>query len=610
FDQWNINIKKDNLGNVWTITDRWMVKFDGTEWKTWKTGDDYSSVNWISGFDIDSENTVWIHSRDGIGKIENDEYTIISSIVSGPPGGCVKVDPDQNIWFAIRFEGLYKYDRSTFINYSTENSCLPTNSILDISFDSNNKMWLASWGGLINFNITDCSVYEPDGAEIDLYTLNCDANDTIWCGTMSGYLLCFNGYDFAKINVSNSPIKTNYITDILVDNKNTTWIGTYRNLVKKNESEFINVFNRPINSIEEDNYENIWIAFNDGDTSLLKLNGEESLVFDSLNSPFNTNYNPIRDIVFDSDNQIWIATGVNGLFNYNGSEFTNYNTDNSSIPSNGIFELVIDHNNSLWGGTTEGLFKFDGENWEVWNTANSDIPTNVIISLSVDSENNVWFSCMDEGRRVAPELGGGLVSFNGKHITIYNIENSEINSNTIFDTFIDNNDVVWLTTFPYGIMSFSKRVPWGSKVNPWTSYSVTNSGLSNNHTEVITGDINGTIWIGHADAGISVFNPDSSLQPVAVHNEIFSSVTVFPNPASNELFIRLDPFREEPVRISIYDLSGRLIDNIPENEIMYDNNNIRLNLDHSHYTNQIYIISIITREGLHYSSKFLYHGTR
>ncbi|MBN1597627.1 MAG: T9SS type A sorting domain-containing protein [Bacteroidales bacterium] len=608
FDQWNTKVKEDKIGNVWLISMRWMVKINGSEWKTWETGSEFSSFPLITDFDIDNENIVWMFSTDGIGKIENDEYTVISDIGSSltAKNGCLNVDPDQNIWIAVEDEGLYKYDGSDFTNYSTSNSCLSTNKISDISFDADNRMWLATQDGLINFNITDCSVYQPPGNEKKLLALECSLGDTIWCGTYSGYLLCFDGDDFTKIEISNSPLKSNYIVDILAQDENNIWIGTGENLVKKTGDQFFTVYNKQANGIEKDNDGKIWIAFAEGDTSLLKLDGEESLVFDSLNSPFNTNYNPIRDIVFDKDNQIWIATGVNGLFYYNGINFTNYNTSNSPIPSTGIFELLIDKENALWGGTLNGLFKFDGENWKVWNTANSDIPTNIIPGLALDSENKLWFSCMDERRRIAPELGGGIVSFDGKHMTVYNRENSDLSSNTIFDIYIDNNDAIWVTTYFTGIMCFSQKNPWGIKANPWISYSVSNSGLSDNEPILIKGDINGTLWIGHRYEGISVFNPDSSLQPVAINNEIYSSATVFPNPAGSELYIRLGSIPETPLRITIYDMSGRLIDNIPESEIMYDNNNIRLNLDHSHYTNQIYIINIITREGLHYSSKFIY----
>ena len=38
FDQYNTKIQIDENGNVWVASFRWMVKYDGSNWKTWITG--------------------------------------------------------------------------------------------------------------------------------------------------------------------------------------------------------------------------------------------------------------------------------------------------------------------------------------------------------------------------------------------------------------------------------------------------------------------------------------------------------------------------------------------------------------------------------------------
>lgn len=43
FDQYNTSVKVDNQGNVWIASSEWMTKYDGAEWKTWKTGSDLSA---------------------------------------------------------------------------------------------------------------------------------------------------------------------------------------------------------------------------------------------------------------------------------------------------------------------------------------------------------------------------------------------------------------------------------------------------------------------------------------------------------------------------------------------------------------------------------------
>lgn len=161
-DQNNYQIKLDKNGNVWIVSYCWMVKFDGVNWKKWKTGNLASSWSVISGFDIDENNVVWIYSTDGIGKIENDEYTIISDIGSGliAKAGDVKVDNEQNVWIAIENQGLYKFNGIEFIKYSDSISCLTsTNTIYKISIDTSNTIWFATVEGLIKFNDSECAVF-------------------------------------------------------------------------------------------------------------------------------------------------------------------------------------------------------------------------------------------------------------------------------------------------------------------------------------------------------------------------------------------------------------------------------------------------------------------
>jgi len=133
----NTKVKLNNNGNIWVASLRWIAKYDGAKWKKWITGSDLSAFPIVSDFDIAKDGTVWIYSTDGIGKIEKDEYTIVSTIGSGliAKTGFIKVDNEGAVWIAIEDDGIYKYDGSSFINYNTTNSCLPTNLIYAIDLD-------------------------------------------------------------------------------------------------------------------------------------------------------------------------------------------------------------------------------------------------------------------------------------------------------------------------------------------------------------------------------------------------------------------------------------------------------------------------------------------
>jgi len=598
FDQYNHKIQVDKNGNIWVASFRWMARFNGSSWKTWTTGNDLSAFPIISDFLIDDKGVVWICSTDGFGKIENDEYSIIPGIYGGI-NQCMGIDNNENLWIGIEGRGLYLYTGGTsFTNYNTSNSCLPTNLIYAISFDSENNMWLATAEGLVNFKTTACNIFSPPISEKALLRVKADNNDTIWCGSFNGKLLCFDGFKFSSIELSNSPLKDNYITDILTVNDNTTWIGTKKNTVIKTTTQFYSVFNKQANAFAQDKGGAIWVAFGSGDTCLLKIDADESIVFDSLNSPLNTKKILIRVLAVDNNNHIWISTKRQGLYKYDGLSFTNYNMDNSAIPSNQITEFAFDKDNVLWGGSLNGLFKFDGTNWTVWDTENSNIPTNLVNGLTIDAENKVWFSCMDEDRIVGREYGGGLTCFDGQTMTTYNINNSGLLSNTIFGIYIDEN--IWLATWGAGLMFFDKK-------DKWITYNVTNSGIANNLTQGITRDKEGNLWIGHNDAGISVFNPDSSIQPVNIYDfdKNNSSLFIFPNPVNNDLYLKLNTTAEKNIESHIYDLNGRLVLTLPNQTISQNNPVLHFQLQNLLQNNHIYILNI-NCDGKQFNAKFLF----
>lgn len=602
FNQHNRFIKKDNTGNIWVASYKWMVCFDGTTWKTWETGSPVSSFSAISGFDIDSSGLVWVYSTDGIGKIENDIYSLVSDIGSSlnTKIGCVKIDKGQNVWIAIEKQGLYKYDGLKFTHYPDTISCLQNKIVFDITFDAQNKMWLGTSGGLVEFSDTSCRVYP---APQPILTLKAESNnDTIWCGGLGGRLFCFNGIDFREIEIYNSPLTDNIIAQLFVDNNNNKWISTRKNTSVKTNDSFYEVYDTISSAFASDKDGTTWIAFNSGKNRLLKISQGDTTVFNSTNSPFEQSIQ-INSMVVDEKNILWISTN-NGIYTYNGESFNNFNTINSAIPSNYIGLIIFDHKGNLWGalnapapGNPNGLFRFDGTDWVIWNTTNSEIPTNIVIGMDVDSENKIWFSCMDETRKVGRDFGGGLSSFDGESITTYNIDNSGLLSNSIFDIYVDKNDKIWLATSNAGLMSFDKK-------DNWKSFDVTNSGIAHNWVQYIKQDKDGNLWLGHRNAGISVYQADTLTSSFRIE-KADEHMQIFPNPANSVLQVKF-PFPDSGnLNAKVYDLKGRLIHHFTKSDLAIENPFVTILLPDLSQNNQLYILQIDC-EAKVYTKKFLY----
>lgn len=424
FDQWNYVIKIDKNNNVWVGCQKWLACFNGETWQTWGIGNPASSFFSIKDLLIEDNGVVWVCSTDGLGKIENGVYTSVPGIFGA---NCIDADKDNNLWIGTAGSGLYCYNRTSFTNYNKTNSSIPSNTIYSIKFGKENELWIAATV-LVKFENNEFKSFTPDNHE-QIMSVEPDSGDMVWCGTLKGKLLRFDGTKFTLTDVSNSPLMSNYISSIVTGADNSVWIGTQNNLVNSKQSDFISIsksdtaFNPPyVTAISSDKYGNTWIAFGAGDTTLLKISNKGSVVFNKSNSPFQSSF-PfvafINRMKTDNNGNLWLAT-INGLYKYDGNTFVNYNTSNSPLPANNILTLAIDNKNNVWGGTARGLFRFDGSSCKVWNKTNSLLPTDRIVSIACGSNNKIWISCMDESRTEGDVFGGGLVCLDVEKITVYN----------------------------------------------------------------------------------------------------------------------------------------------------------------------------------------------
>ena len=145
----------------------------------------------------------------------------------------------------------------------------------------------------------------------------------------------------------------------------------------------------------------------------------------------------VTAIAFDSKGNAWIAT-QKGLVRYNANEITIYNSENSGF-SGGDNDIAVDKNDNVWIGAG-GVWKFDGTEFTFYNSQNTAMPENYVRSMAVDSKNNIWMtSCRFQQ--------GGLVKYDGTEWTVYTPQNSPLPGSLIYDIAIDKSDNVWLAMF-------------------------------------------------------------------------------------------------------------------------------------------------------------------
>jgi ligand-binding sensor domain-containing protein len=571
-DQHCYSIAIDNENNVWAGTLFYLNRFDGEKWESWTTPNSALDAFWaIYDLKFDTEGMLWMGGASVVSHFyfagfNGSNIEILEEIDT--PVLSIEIDKDNNKWLGTE-AGLVKYDGVSFTTYNTNNSNLPDNTIHAVKKDASGNLWLACGKQLVKFDGTDFTTHNTSLITGDdnnfIYCLEPEDNGTVWIGTRRNGLIKFSNGTFRQINLGNSPLLSNdiaYSLDIDEDynvrfgtkynlvtiDKNNRWSSSYENIGNMTTDRF------RINGIASDLSGNRWIALGRSDTCLLKINNNSStVVFTEQNSPL------IRQIfeyrfAFDKKGNTWIATGA-GLYKYDGSVWSRYHTGNAPLTSNAIGNIVLDKDDNLWGaaGNNGCLFKYDGVNWTVYTPDDTGLPTRFVSTLAFDSKNNLWVHCRDADNVVGREFGGGLTKFDGSEWITYNIDNSDIPSNSILDIAVDKDDNLWLATIGrVGVTKFDGT--------HWESYNVDNSGIAFDEVSKITLDYyRDLIWFNHLySSGLSTakLNSNTGINNMRLTKEA-KGFTVYTNPSDASIIIRLQGINME--NINVYDISGKLI---------------------------------------------------
>ena len=168
---------------------------------------------------------------------------------------------------------------------------------------------------------------------------------------------------------------------------------------------------------------------------------------------------------------ILILSGIN-LMAQNG--FTTWPNSIAITATELRTAFKIDHTGNKWYSTTKGVYKFDGTSWSTYNTGNSAIPGNNVSSLIIDPANNVWVSTQF-----------GIAKFDGASWTTYNVSNSGLVNDTVNCIYAESSNI-WAGT-KQGLSKFD-----GSS---WTLYNTANSGIINNSISAVNVNSAGDVWV-------------------------------------------------------------------------------------------------------------------
>lgn len=287
------------------------------------------------------------------------------------------------------------------------------------------------------YNFKNFSVNEGL-SQSEIYSICEDLRGNIWFASLGGGIIKFDGYKFTNYREEDG-LLSNYVHCIYEDKTGKLWMGTEKG-----------------------------VCIYDG----LKFKP-----FDIVDGPGSK---VVRVILQDHSNDFWFGTDKDGVYKYDGREFSHYSTK-TILPDNTIYCLFEDKRKNIWIGTNKGAGKFHQSIFTSYNRSDG-LPGNVIRGIAQDKDGYMWFATHENG----------VSRFDGTNFSNFGVEKG-LCSNTVYTAFSDNKGSVW-----FGTSEGVSRFDGHSFRNFFDS-----NGLASNVVICIIQDSSGDLWFGTSGGGVS-----------------------------------------------------------------------------------------------------------
>ncbi len=302
-------------------------------------------------------------------------------------------------------------------------------------------------------------------------------------------------------NTSNSGLSGDSVNCVYIDSAGSVWFGTSGGASKFDGSKWTtynsgnSLFTSESTVQAIAKYKGSLYFGVIGSSSLVKFDGTNWTAIPGLGPEM------ILSMDADSSGNLWIGTMSDGVYKYDGTNFTHYSTSNSVLPSNNITCVKTDKNGNVWlamvgsyySYTPAGIAKFNGTSWQIFNSTNSALTNENVHSLLVDKKGNLWcstdslllfkydgtnwsrfdlsdqissdwFTCLAEDSSgniwagLCPNASErGIVEYDGVKATYFGQQQGFPSQDQVVDMKIDKYNNKWIGSYIQGVFEFNNE---------------------------------------------------------------------------------------------------------------------------------------------------------
>jgi|GEM_PF-2322767 len=440
---------------------------------------------------------------------------------------------------------------------------LPDLTVYSMEQDQSGYMWFGTTNGLARYDGYSFKVFRHDGTDPNTLSNNnagnifLDSNNHLWIGTFGGGANVYNlnNGTLQRLPYSNTPseqVIAENVQTFFEDSQGHMWIGTGSGLYQiigdklnyygKNNRDKYSLGKSRVWDIEEDSQGHIWLGTSRGLSELNVSSG----IFNHFSLPeeltSNISSNQFRELQM-VDDVLWIGSST-GLysFNVNSKHFSYYPSNNKILKIN---DIHVEDDGYLLIATMEGMYEYNpmkqvfrvNENNELWQ-AYSHLD---IRQIHRDRSGLLWLATRDSGV-LKIDQAGGLFKLHTEYVAdsqltekskqVWSTDSDAFNhllvgtSDTVFKQTLNSNSsrvvVDGMDAVPGIIRSIEKRKAGGF----WIAASSGLYGLAINSDQAeirnepfelagiepadvfsVTESINGDVWLALYNLGILHWSP-------------------------------------------------------------------------------------------------------
>jgi signal transduction histidine kinase/ligand-binding sensor domain-containing protein/CheY-like chemotaxis protein len=389
------DILQDQQGFMWLATQDGLNRYDGSEFRIWKTDpDDQFSLgdSYVTRIAEGAGEVLWV-GTDAAGFGFFDRATGRFTAVGGGEGPDrpgtdfevtdLMVARDGAVWVATRRLGLIRHDPATgeLTRYRVEGGAVagwPSDEVLCVRADAAGRIWVGTAAGLVCLSL--------DPVRLELYRH--DANDR-------------------------RSLASDRVTALFVGHEGELWVGSGSGLDRfiSPAGGFVHHLDGPgapfdlrggeILTLTEDLSGGLWIGGKDVGLVRYELaTGQATRYRADLTRPGSLQNDMVLSVAVDRSGVVWVGHNLGAsLLDGHAKQFYHFHRDAQAagtLSNNSVWSICEDRRGDVWLATNDGLNVFDPRtaSFRVYRT-DDDHPThpnsNRFTAIQEDRRGRLWF---------------------------------------------------------------------------------------------------------------------------------------------------------------------------------------------------------------------------